>query len=60
MHDVEYMAPDTYRLEPDWVVVLLASLVYSGDVVVAIPGRKFDATDISALVATPLGRTSST
>ena len=55
VHDVEYMAPSTYRLEPDWVVVVLASLVYSGDVVVAIPGRKFDATDISALAATPLG-----
>ena len=55
VHDVEYMTPSTYRLEPDWVVVVLASLVYSGDVVVAIPGRKFDATDISALAATPLG-----
>ena len=55
VHDVEYLAPTTYRLEPDWVVVVLASLVYSGDVVVAIPGRKFDATDISALAATPLG-----
>ena len=54
-HDVEYMAPRTFRLEPDWVVVVLASLVYSGDVVVAIPGNKFDATDISALAATPLG-----
>ncbi len=54
VHDVEYLAPTTYRLEPDWVVVVLASLVYSGDVVVAIPGRKFDATDISALAATPL------
>ena len=54
VHDVEYMAPSTYRLEPDWVVVLLASLVYSGDLVVAIPGRKFDATDIAALAATPL------
>ena len=55
VHDVEYLAPSTYRLEPDWVVVVLASLVYSGDVVVAIPGRKFDATDMSALAATPLG-----
>ncbi len=52
VQDVEYMAPGTYRLEPDWVVVLLASLVYSGDLVLAIPGKKFDATDIAALVAT--------
>lgn len=52
VQDVEYMAPGTYRLEPDWVVVLLASLVYSGDLVLAIPGKKFDATDVSALAAT--------
>ena len=32
----------------------LASLVYSGDLVLAIPGRKFDATDVAALPATPL------
>ena len=54
VHDVEYMASGTYRLEPDWVVVLLASLVYSGDLVLAIPGRRFDATDVTALAATPL------
>ena len=54
VHDVEYMAPSTSRLEPEWVVVLLASLVYSGHVVVAVPGRKFDATGVAALAATPL------
>jgi len=52
VQDVEYMAPGTYRLEPDWVVVLLASLVYSGDLVLAIPGKKFDATDVAVLAAT--------
>ena len=52
VQDVEYMAPGTYRLEPAWVVVVLASLVYSGDLVLAIPGKKFDATDVSALAAT--------
>ncbi len=54
VQDVEYMAVGTYRLEPDWVVVLLASLVYSGDLVLAIPGKKFDATDVSVLAATSL------
>lgn len=48
---VEYMAPESYRLEPEWVVVLLAALVYSGDLVLAIPGKKFDATDVSVLAA---------
>jgi len=49
VHGVDYMAPGTYRLEPEWVVVLLAALVYSGNLVLAIPGKKFDATDVSAL-----------
>ena len=53
--DVEYMAPDTYRLEPGWVLVLLASLVYSGDLVLAVRGTpKLDATDLAVLAATPL------
>ncbi|MFC1705452.1 DUF6079 family protein [Planctomycetota bacterium] len=49
VQDVEYMAPGKYRLEPDWAVVILAALVYSGDLVLAIPGKKFDATDVSLL-----------
>ena len=51
---VEYLAPLTMRLEPEWVVVLLAALVYSGDLVLAVPGRKFDAGDLPTLAATPL------
>ena len=43
---IEYMAPDQLRLEPEWAVVVLATLVYSGDVVLAIPGKKFDATGL--------------
>ena len=48
---VEYLAPSTMRLEPEWLVVLLAALVYSGDIVLAVPGKKFDATGLSALAA---------
>jgi hypothetical protein len=51
---VEYMAPDKFRLEPIWVSVLLGSLVYSGDAVLAVPGVKFDASSLSALAATPV------
>jgi hypothetical protein len=51
VQDVEYMAPGKYRLEPEWVVVLLASLVYAGDLVLAIPGKKFDGTDVAGLAA---------
>ena len=51
---VEYLAADTLRLEPEWAAVLLAALVHSGDLLLAVPGRKFDAADLPALAATPL------
>ena len=51
-HGLEYMNPGGRRLEPEWVVVVLASLVYSGDIVLAIPGKKFDATGLQQLAAT--------
>ena len=51
---VEYMAPEIYRLEPEWAVVVIASLIYSGALVLSVPGTKFDATDLSALSATPV------
>ena len=46
---VEYMDKDRQRLEPAWVAVAIAALVYSGDLVLAIPGKKFDATNLSQL-----------
>lgn len=49
---VEYMAPNQYRLEPEWVVVLAATLVYNGDIVLAVPGKKFDANNLDGLVTT--------
>jgi len=51
---VEYMLPEKFRLEPEWVAVLLASLVYSGDIVFHMPGKEFSATNIAAMSATPL------
>ena len=53
-HGVEYFAPDSFRLEPEWLVVLLAGLVHSGDLVLAIPGRKFDAINLAQLASAPL------
>ncbi len=50
---IEYLEPTTFRLEPDWVVVLLAALVYSGELVMAITGKKLDASNLDQLVATP-------
>jgi hypothetical protein len=49
---VEYMDKDRQRLEPEWVAVVLAVLVYSGDLVLAVPGRKFDATGLPQLAGT--------
>jgi succinate dehydrogenase flavin-adding protein (antitoxin of CptAB toxin-antitoxin module) len=51
---LEYMNPGAARLEPEWLCVLVAALVYSGDLVLAIPGRKFDATGLAQLAATNL------
>ncbi len=49
---VEYLAPQSLRLEPEWAVVALAALVYSGDLVLSIPGKKFDATALPQLAGT--------
>ena len=49
---VEYMDKDQQRLEPEWIAVVLAVLVYSGDLVLAIPGKKFDATGLPQLAGT--------
>ena len=55
VYGVEYFAPDKgYRLEPEWAVVVLAALVYSGDLVLSIPGKKFDAAGLPQLAATPI------
>ncbi|MDE0031204.1 MAG: DUF6079 family protein [Deltaproteobacteria bacterium] len=51
-HGLEYMNPGGSRLEPEWVTVLVASLVYSGDIVLSIPGKNFDATGLQQLAAT--------
>jgi energy-coupling factor transporter ATP-binding protein EcfA2/succinate dehydrogenase flavin-adding protein (antitoxin of CptAB toxin-antitoxin module) len=49
---VEYLLPHQYRLEPEWVVVLLAALVHSGEVVLALPGKKFDANTLDIMIGT--------
>lgn len=53
-HGLEYMNPGASRLEPEWAVVILASLVYSGDIVLSIPGKKFDATSLQQFAATSM------
>jgi len=46
---VEYLAPENFRLEPEWAVVVLAALVYSGEVVLSIPSKKLSATELTQL-----------
>ncbi|AML53617.1 ATPase [Falsihalocynthiibacter arcticus] len=47
--DIEHFSPDKYRLETDLLVAVLGSLVYSGDIVLAITGDKIDSGKISLL-----------
>ncbi len=48
---VEYLAPSSFRLEPEWVVVLLAALVYSGDLAVDVFGKTYDASNLEVMAA---------
>ena len=54
LQGLEYMDPDGARLEAEWVMVLIAAIVYAGAGVLAIPGQKFDATSVKKLAATPM------
>jgi len=35
-----------FKLEPEWVAVVLLALVYTGEITLAIPGRKIDAGNL--------------
>src|SRR5690606_26709199 len=39
----DYWQLNRFRLEPEFLVVVLAALVHSGDLVLRLPGEKFDA-----------------
>jgi len=54
VNGLEYIDPNGFRLEPDWVTVVLAAMVYCGDIVLSVIGDKFDATKIQYLCATDL------
>lgn len=51
VYGIEYMPLDGARLEPEWAVVVLAALVYAGEITLSLPGRRFDATALPALAA---------
>ncbi len=53
LHDVLGVEYDRkFRLEPEWVVVVLAALVYTGDITLSLPGKKFDANCLDQLAST--------
>ena len=41
-----------FRIEPEFLVVVLATLVHSGDIVLAIPGAKIDASNVDRFKST--------
>lgn len=49
---IDYMDPEKTRLEPEFAVVVLAGLIYAGEIVLAIPGKKFDAGSLVEMAAT--------
>jgi hypothetical protein len=52
---VEYLSEKKYRLEPELVIVVLTALVYSGEVVLSIPGgQKFDSGKLVELSRTDM------
>jgi len=53
-HGLEYLNPESARLEPEWALVLIATLVYSGDIILVIPGKKFDATCLKLMAGTTM------
>ena len=53
----DFLADDRlspYQLEAEFVIVVLSALVYSGELVLALPGQKFNASNFKELVETPI------
>jgi len=49
-----YFAPTTYHLEPELVMILIAALVSTGELVLVTSGQSYDATQLTPLAATPI------
>lgn len=53
-YGIEYFLPDRFRLEPEWLVVVLAALVHAGELTLSVLGKKFDANEVDSLAGTPV------
>lgn len=49
-----FIAPGKFRLEVELLVVVLGALVYSGELILSVPGKDFSATELSELSARPV------
>jgi hypothetical protein len=41
-----YFKPEIFRLEPEWLLVLIACLVYSGELELVVVGHTLTASDV--------------
>jgi len=49
-----YFVPTTYRLEPELMMVLIATLVYTGELVLVMPKQSYNMTNFATFVTIPL------
>lgn len=49
VHARLYFKPGSYRLEPEWLLVILTTLVHSGDIELSVVGKVITASDVDAL-----------
>lgn len=48
VHARLYFKPETYRLEPEWLLVILASLVRAGELELSVVGKVISASDVDS------------
>jgi len=52
--EIEAEADLRFGLEPEWVAAVLLGLVYTGEITLALPGRKIDAGNLEEAVKIPI------
>jgi len=53
--EIEAEADLRFGLEPEWVAVVLLGLVYTGEITLALPGRKIDASNLEETIKIGIG-----
>lgn len=53
IHSHLYFKPESFRLEPEWLLVILASLVHSGELELSVVGHQITAADVVKFKAVP-------